>query len=75
MSNLFQAAKALEPDNIFSTEEVLKMLGDINITRLYAYLKHAGMTTRKLADGTPYFTKEDYRKLVFRGEVLNHDGN
>lgn len=74
MSNLFKQAKELDPDNVFSVEEMQKMLGGISMPRLYTYLKQAGMQTRKLADGTPYFTKEDYKKILFRGEgVVSND--
>ena len=72
--NLFNEAKKLAPDDIFSTEEIQEKLGGVTVQTLYNYLKKADMVPRKLADNTPYFTKEDYKKLLFRGKEVIGDG-
>lgn len=73
--NLFEEAKKIDPDNVFSVEEMQQKLGNITVPRLYKYLEHAGMKTRKLADGTPYFTNEDFKKILFRGMEVNTNGD
>jgi hypothetical protein len=73
MSLMEQAKK--ENPNILSLQDVQILLGNVSLSRVYYYLKKANVTTRKLADNTPYLLEEDYKKLIFRGEVPNDENN
>lgn len=71
MSLLDQAKQ--ENPKILSLQDVALLMGNITINRLYVCMKNANVTTRKLADNTPYLLEEDYKKILFRGEVPKYD--